>query len=98
MRALAPFHEPIGQPSRNVDQPPPRKVARDELGESVTNDHGVPVRRVRVAIGGIGCDAEASPGAARCFAYETNIRIAANTPDQLDVRPGTTSGPSPLIG
>ncbi len=98
MRALAPFHEAIGQPSRNVDQPPPRQVARNELGEAVANDHGVSVGLVLVAIGRIGGDAEASPGAARRFACETNIGIAANTADQLDVRPRTTCGPSPLIG
>src|SRR5262249_21676326 len=79
----------------DVDQSASGEVSSNELSQTISDDHRVPVGSVVIAR--IGRHRETGPYAIRSFRGETNVGVTANTPDQLHICPRATDPPTSSI-
>ena len=97
VRPISPLNTAVAQPAGDVDQSPSGEVSSNELSQTISDDHGVPVGPVVIVMARIGRHRETGPYAIRSFRGETNVGVTANTPDQLHICPRATDPPTSSI-
>ena len=97
VRPISPLNMAVAQPAGDVDQSASGEVSSNELSQTISDDHGVPVGPVVIVIARIGRHRETGPYAIRSLRGETNVGVTANTPDQLHICTRATDPPTSSI-
>lgn len=90
VRPISPLNTTVAQPAGDVDQSASGEVSSNELSQTISDDHGVPVGPVVIVRARIGRHRETGPYAIRSFRGETNVGVTADSPDQLHIRARAT--------